>query len=436
MDAPTNETGYSLASTPESSANYFRRVAARADMAPAPRAQVRAEPRILPAELEGLRGQALLDALHANHSRRVGAAPVRVVEDPEATRPEPPSEVEPPKPAPKAPRSLGSVIPPWCSLETLIVGAHNRSVWDTAKEAWSLAAPVGPVVVVGPPGCGKTHLLGALVGHWRAEGKRAAYLTAEAVLYATDGAVTDLFEADAIAVDDVHLIASVDGQERLARLVGAFADEGRPLVIATSEETKPRVLAPGLLSRVIGGLKVPLYPPDSVVRRSLFEMAVRRAASDGDGVEVPDDVAAAVVARVTGSARGIVAAATGIVMHHRVTGKPVDFVMAEAVVRDVITACEVRPPKVEEIQRVVARHFRVSVADMVSARRTKAVVIPRQVAMYLAKTMTPRSLPEVGRRFGNRDHSTVLHAVRKIEGLIQKDQQFADDIATIKLLLA
>ena len=108
---------------------------------------------------------------------------------------------------------------------------------------------------------------------------------------------------------------------------------------------------------------------------------------------------------------------------------------AEAVVRDVITACEVRPPKVEEIQRVVARHFRVSVSDMVSARRTKNVVIPRQVAMYLAKTMTPRSLPEVGRRFGNRDHTTVLHAVRKVEELITTDKQMAEDIETLKRLL-
>ena len=116
----------------------------------------------------------------------------------------------------------------------------------------------------------------------------------------------------------------------------------------------------------------------------------------------------------------------------KLTGQPITLELAEREIRDLIRPAEPRKVKIEEIQRVVARRYNVSRSDLLSSRRTANVVRPRQIAMYLAKTLTLRSLPEIGRRFGGRDHTTVLHAVRKIEGLVGNDGALAEEIETIK----
>ena len=121
-----------------------------------------------------------------------------------------------------------------------------------------------------------------------------------------------------------------------------------------------------------------------------------------------------------------------LLAHSKLTGQPVTLEMAEREVRDLIRPQEPKRVKIEDIQRVVARQYNVSRADLLSSRRTANVVRPRQVAMYLAKTLTLRSLPEIGRRFGGRDHTTVLHAVRKIENLVSTDTALAEEIELLK----
>ncbi|MGZ9074088.1 MAG: helix-turn-helix domain-containing protein, partial [Rhodoplanes sp.] len=116
----------------------------------------------------------------------------------------------------------------------------------------------------------------------------------------------------------------------------------------------------------------------------------------------------------------------------KLTGQPITLELAEREIRDLIRPQEPRKVKIEEIQRIVARRYNVSRGDLLSSRRTANVVRPRQIAMYLAKTLTLRSLPEIGRRFGGRDHTTVLHAVRKIEGLVGNDGALAEEIEAIK----
>ena len=124
-----------------------------------------------------------------------------------------------------------------------------------------------------------------------------------------------------------------------------------------------------------------------------------------------------------------------LVAQWQFTSQPVTIASAEITLRDLVGAREPRRVRIEEIQVVVARHYNVSKADLLSSRRTRTIVRPRQIAMYLAKTLTPRSLPEIGRRFGGRDHTTVLHAVRKIEGLIEGDKTLADEIEMLKQLI-
>ena len=150
------------------------------------------------------------------------------------------------------------------------------------------------------------------------------------------------------------------------------------------------------------------------------------------GFDVQQPVLAFIAKSVTHNGRDLEGAVNRLLAHNKLTGQPVTMEMAEREVRDLIRPQEPKRVKIEDIQRIVARQYNVSRADLLSSRRTANVVRPRQVAMYLAKTLTLRSLPEIGRRFGGRDHTTVLHAVRKIEGLVGNDTMLADEIEVLK----
>ena len=135
---------------------------------------------------------------------------------------------------------------------------------------------------------------------------------------------------------------------------------------------------------------------------------------------------------VTHNGRDLEGALNRLLAHSKLTGQPITMELAERELRDLVRPAELKRVRIEEIQRIVARHYNVSRSDLLSSRRTANVVRPRQIAMYLAKTLTLRSLPEIGRRFGGRDHTTVLHAVRKIEGLIGVDNTLAAEIEVLK----
>jgi chromosomal replication initiator protein len=147
---------------------------------------------------------------------------------------------------------------------------------------------------------------------------------------------------------------------------------------------------------------------------------------------VPDAVIQHVAQQVTQNGRDLDGAVNRLLAHNQLSGRPVNVEMADEVIRDLIRPADPRRIRVEDILRIVAKHYGVSRADLLSSRRTANVVRPRQIAMYLAKTLTLRSLPEIGRRFGGRDHTTVLHAVRKIEGLVQGDKGLAEEIEALK----
>ena len=147
---------------------------------------------------------------------------------------------------------------------------------------------------------------------------------------------------------------------------------------------------------------------------------------------MPPPVLAYIAKTITHNGRDLEGALNRLLAHSKLTGQPVTLELAEREMRDLIRPQEPKRVKIEDIQRVVARQYNVSRADLLSSRRTANVVRPRQVAMYLAKTLTLRSLPEIGRRFGGRDHTTVLHAVRKIENLVSNDTTLAEEIEVLK----
>jgi chromosomal replication initiator protein len=180
---------------------------------------------------------------------------------------------------------------------------------------------------------------------------------------------------------------------------------------------------------------VEIGPLGEELRLEILKSRAGTARVHHPGFDVPAEVLAFIARTVTHNGRDLDGALNRLLAHNKLTGHPVTMEIAELAVRDLVRPQEPRRVKIEDIQRMVARHFNVSRSDMLSSRRTANVVRPRQIAMYLAKTLTLRSLPEIGRRFGGRDHTTVLHAVRKIEALADKDKGLADELEVLKRML-
>ena len=188
-------------------------------------------------------------------------------------------------------------------------------------------------------------------------------------------------------------------------------------------------------SRIAGGLVVEMGSHEEELRLEILKSRVAAARAHHTGFDVPGPVLAYIAKTVTHNGRDLDGALNRLLAHNKLTGQVVTVEMAERAVRDLVRPQDPKRVKIEDIQRIVARQYNVSRADLPSSRRTANVVRPRQIAMYLAKALTLRSLPEIGRRFGGRDHTTVLHAVRKIETLASNDSALAEEIELLKRLL-
>ena len=341
----------------------------------------------------------------------------------------------------------GSPLDPRFTFETFLEGRTNALALAAAKQVAGArpgeAVPFNPLFVQAPVGFGKTHLLQAIAGEaQRNGGRRVLYLTAEHFVYRFVTALQAhtalnfkdaLREIDLLIIDDMQFLQGDRSQAEFCHTLNALIDGARQVVVAGDRPpSELESLDARVRSRLAGGLLVELMPPDAELRRRILaqRLAAQRVAFPG--VEVPEAVIDFVARAVATNGRDLEGAANRLVAHNQLTGAPISIEMAETVLRDLLKQREARRVRIEDIQRVVARHYSIPKTDLVSARRTQAIVRPRQIAMYLAKVMTPRSLPEIGRRFGGRDHTTVLHAVRKIDELAKTDSRLADDIELLK----
>jgi chromosomal replication initiator protein len=225
-------------------------------------------------------------------------------------------------------------------------------------------------------------------------------------------------------------------QLEFCHTLNALIDAGRQVVIAADRmPSELESLEERVRSRLAAGLVVEIAPLEVELRQRILEARISALKAQHPSFEVPAEVVQHVAQQVTQNGRDLDGAVNRLLAHNQYQGRPVTVEMAEEVIRDLIRPADPRRIRVEDILRIVAKHYGVSRADLLSSRRTANVVRPRQIAMYLAKTLTLRSLPEIGRRFGGRDHTTVLHAVRKIEGLVQGDKGLAEEIDALKRLL-
>ena len=341
----------------------------------------------------------------------------------------------------------GSPLDLRLTFESFVVGRSNTLAHAAAKQVAVArrGEPVmfNPLYIHSGVGLGKTHLLQAITwaGNQGAD-RKVLYLTAEKFMYGFVSALRTqtalafkeaLRGIDVLVIDDLQFLQGKATQGEFCHTLNALIDAGRQVVIASDRPpTDLESLDDRVRSRLAGGLVVEMGALGEELRLEILKTRVSAARQYHPSFDVPAPVLAYIAKSVTHHGRDLEGAVNRLLAHNKLTGQPVTMEMAEREVRDLIRPQEPKRVKIEDIQRIVARQYNVSRADLLSSRRTANVVRPRQVAMYLAKTLTLRSLPEIGRRFGGRDHTTVLHAVRKIEGLVGNDAMLADEIEVLK----
>jgi chromosomal replication initiator protein len=327
------------------------------------------------------------------------------------------------------------------SFDTFVSGPANEFAFAVARRVASWAdGHFNPVVFHGPYGFGKTHLLNALA--WEAlrtaPGKRVVYLSAERFTSTFVKALQDkqtaafkeeLRNADLLLIDDVHFVAGkTQTQEELFHTLIALVEDGRRVVLtADRSPTELSEMEPRLRSHLQAGLVCGIEPADRTLRLGILERKLHTLAQQGGfHPAARPDVLQFLADRFTDSVRELEGALNTLVA--RVGGDIARLTLDEAqsILRPHLSVNE-RKVTVDIIQKAVAEHFGLKQADLISERRARAVARPRQVAMWLAKQITTRSLPDIGRRFGGRDHTTVLHAVRRIESLKAEDPALARD---------
>jgi chromosomal replication initiator protein len=344
----------------------------------------------------------------------------------------------------------GSPLDPRLSFDSFVVGRSNTLAHAAAKQVATArrgdSVMFNPLYLHAGVGLGKTHLLQAIA--WAGNGgheRKVLYLTAEKFMYGFVAALKAqtalafkeaLRGIDVLVIDDLQFLQGKSTQVEFCHTLNALIDAGRQVVIAADRPPADlESLDDRVRSRLAGGLVVELGSQEEELRLEILKSRVAAARAHHPGFDVPHPVLAFIARTITHNGRDLEGALNRLLAHNKLTGHPITIEMAERAVRDLVRPQEPKRVKIEDIQRVVARQYNVSRSDLLSSRRTANVVRPRQIAMYLAKTLTLRSLPEIGRRFGGRDHTTVLHAVRKIEGLVGQDNVLAEEIELLKRLL-
>ena len=335
---------------------------------------------------------------------------------------------------------LGARLDPRFTFETFVVGKPNEfAVAAAERVASSAKPPFNPLFLYGGVGLGKTHLMHAIAHRVKQldPNRRVVYLSAEKFMYQFVRALRskdtmsfkELFRSvDLLMVDDVQFISGKDStQEEFFHTFNTLVDRGRQIVI--SADRSPSDLAgleERIRSRLGWGLVADIHPTTYELR-----LGILQAKAEQLKVEIPERVTEFLASRITSNVRELEGAMNRIVHQASLIQKTITIDMAQDVLRDLLRAND-RRVTIEEIQKAVVEHYAIRMADMTSARRSRAVARPRQVAMYLAKQLTPRSLPEIGKKFGGRDHTTVMHAVRQIEKLSGEDRTIADDLDALR----
>ena len=344
---------------------------------------------------------------------------------------------------------FGSPLDSRFTFDTFVEGPSNRVALAAAKtiaEAGASAVRFNPLFIHSGVGLGKTHLLQAIanaaVGSERMP--RVVYLTAEYFMWRFATAIRDndaltlkdsLRNIDLLIIDDMQFLQGKMIQNEFCHLLNMLLDSAKQVVVAADRAPwELESLDPRVRSRLQGGVAIEVEAPDYEMRLEMIKGRLATARQDDPSLDIPAEILSHVARNVTASGRELEGAFNQL-LFRRSFEPSLSIERVDELLAHLVGAGEAKRVRIEDIQRIVARHYNVSRQELVSNRRTRVIVKPRQIAMYLSKTLTPRSFPEIGRRFGGRDHTTVLHAVRKIEELISGDTKLSHEVELLKRLI-
>ncbi len=331
------------------------------------------------------------------------------------------------------------------TFDTFVVGKPNELAHAAARRvAEGGVVTFNPLFLYGGVGLGKTHLMHAIA--WELQNRspdlRVVYLSAEQFMYRFVQALRDkdmiafkqLFRSvDVLMIDDVQFIAGKDAtQEEFFHTFNALVDQNKQIIVSSDRApTEISGIEDRIVSRLQSGLVVDLHPTNYELRLGILQQKVDQYSEQFPNLEIADGVLEFLAHRISTNVRVLEGALTRLFAFGSLVGREITLELTQDCLSDILRASD-RKITVEEIQRKVSDHFNIRLSDLIGPKRVRTFARPRQIAMYLSKQLTSRSLPEIGRRFGGRDHTTVMHGVRKIEELMQKDSQIADDLELLR----
>ena len=342
----------------------------------------------------------------------------------------------------------GAALDARFTFDSFVVGKPNELAHAAARRV-AEGGPVtfNPLFLYGGVGLGQTPLMHALAHEFqlRQPHLRVLYLSAEQFMYRFVQALREkqimdfkeIFRSvDVLMVDDVQFIAGKDStQEEFFHTFNALVDQNKQIVISADRAPgEIKDLEDRIKSRLQCGLVVDLHPTDYELRLGILQQKAEFYRQQYKGLDISKPVLEVLAHRITTNVRVLEGALTRLFAFASLVGREITLELAQDCLADILRASD-RKLTIEEIQRKVAEHYNIRLSDMIGPKRLRNIARPRQVAMYLAKQMTPRSLPEIGRRFGGRDHTTIMHGVRKIEELMAIDSQLSDDLQLLRRLL-
>lgn len=364
------------------------------------------------------------------------------------TAPQPATIAAPALRAPRAEEELTAPLDSRFTFDNFVVGKPNELAHAAARRV-AEGGPVtfNPLFLYGGVGLGKTHLMHAIAREIQINqpDARVLYLSAEQFMYRFVQALRDRNIMDfkemfrtvsVLMVDDVQFIAGKDStQEEFFHTFNALVDQGKQIVISADRAPgEIKDLEDRIKSRLSCGLIVDLHPTDYELRLSILQSKTEQFRTTYPGLVMAPGVLEFLAARITSNVRVLEGALQRLFAFASLMGREITLDMTQECLTDILRSSD-RKVSIEEIQRKVAEHYNIRLSDMIGPKRVRNVARPRQIAMYLAKQMTSRSLPEIGRRFGGRDHTTIMHGVRKIEELRGSDHSIAEDIDLLRRLL-
>jgi len=342
---------------------------------------------------------------------------------------------------------LSAPLDPRLTFENFIVGKPNELARAAARRVAETcvgpthSVPFNPLFLYGGVGLGKTHLMHAIAWHVRthAPACKVIYLSAEKFMYQFIRALRfrstmdfkDQFRSvDLLMIDDVQFISGKEStQEEFFHTFNALVDQNRQIVISADKSPSDLDIEERMRSRLGWGLVADIHPTTYELRLGILQSKAEQMKFN-----LPQKVMEFLAHKIVSNVRELEGALNRITAHVNLVRRELTLEATQELLQDLLRANE-RRVTIDEIQRRVAEHFNIKMAEMTSSRRARVVARPRQVAMYLAKQLTSRSLPEIGRKFGGRDHTTVMHAVRKIEELTRSDRALAEDVELLQRML-